>query len=93
MEHILLVAAKVLVLALGMAISVLSFLAYRRTRARLMLFLSVGFALVATGSFLEGLLYDFLAWDLVTAHIVESVFLLVGFGSLAILLRPRKVRA
>jgi len=53
-EHLFLAAAKVVVLLLGMTIAALAFLAYRRSGERLMLGLSVGFALMAIGSFLEG---------------------------------------
>jgi len=90
MAHLLLVAAKIVVLALGMSIAGLAFLAYRRNASRLMLGLSVGFALVALGSFLEGFLFEILAWDLMTVHLIESAFVLVGIGTIAVLLRPRE---
>ncbi len=88
-EHLLLVTVKSVVLLLGSAIALLAFLAYRRTGERLMLFLFIGFLFVAAGSFAEGLLFEVLALDLATVHIVESVFVLAGLGTLALLLRPR----
>ena len=88
-EHLLLVTVKSVVLLLGSAIALLAFLAYRRTGERLMLFLSVGFLFLAVGSFAEGLLFEILALDLATVHIVESAFVLAGLGTLALLLRPR----
>ncbi len=88
-EHLLLVTARSGVLLLGSAIALLAFLAYRRTGERLMLFLFIGFLFVAAGSFAEGLLFEALALDLATVHIVESVFVLAGLGTLALLLRPR----
>ncbi len=88
-EHLLLVTARSGVLLLGSAIALLAFLAYRRTGERLMLFLSIGFLFVAVGSFAEGLLFEILALDLATAHIVESAFVLAGLATLALLLRPR----
>ncbi len=91
-EHLLLAAAKIVVLVLGMAIAALAFLAYRRHRAPLMLGLSVGFGLAALGSFLEGFLFEILAWDLQTVHLIESAFVLAGLGTIAFLLRPREVR-
>ncbi len=90
-EHLLLMAAKVTVLLLGTAIAVLAYLAYRRNGGSLMLFLSVGFALIALGSFIEGLLFELLGWDLAAVHLVESTFVLAGLGVIAILLRPRGV--
>ena len=92
MEHLLLVAAKIVVLALGMTIAGLALLAYRRTASRLMLGLGVGFALVALGSFVEGFLFEILDWDLVTVHLIESAFVFVGIGIIALLLRPRGAR-
>jgi len=92
MDHILLIAAKTAVLLLGTAIAGLSLLAYARTRERVMLYLGVGFGLIAFGSFIEGLLFEVLNWDLLTVHIVESVFVLAGLGTLAVTLRPRGAR-
>ncbi len=92
-DHLVLAAAKIVVLVLGMAIAALAFLAYRRSGALLMLGLGMGFSLVAIGSFLEGFLYEILAWDLQTVHLIESVFVLAGLGTIAFLLRPREVRA
>lgn len=92
-EHLYLAAAKVVVLALGMAIATLAFLAHRRSGERLMLGLGVGFVLVAIGSFTEGVLFEILAWDLMTVHLIESVFVFAGLGTIAFLLRPRKVGA
>jgi len=89
MDHLLLTGAKTAVLLLGTAIAGLSFLAYARTRERVMLHLGVGFALIAFGSFLEGLLFVVLSWDLLTVHIVESACVLAGLGTLAAALRPR----
>lgn len=91
-DHPYLVAAKVTVLLLGTAIASLAFLAHRRNGGSLMLALSVGFALIAIGSFLEGLLFEFLGWDLATVHLVESIFVLAGLLILAIVLRPRGVK-
>lgn len=91
-EHLFLAAAKVVVLLLGMTIAALAFLAYRRSGERLMLGLSVGFALMAIGSFLEGILFEILSWDLMTVRFIESVFVFAGLATIALLLRPRKVR-
>src|SRR3989304_2868520 len=67
-----------------------SLVAYARTRERLMLYLGVGFALIAFGSLLEGLLFEALNWDLLTVHIVESAFVLAGLGTLAVSLPPHR---
>ncbi|MFQ5908254.1 MAG: hypothetical protein ACE5JE_05455 [Thermoplasmata archaeon] len=91
-DHPFLVAAKVTVLLLGTAIALLSYLAYRRNGGAIMLALSVGFGLIALGSFIEGLLFELLSWDLATVHLVESAFVLAGLATLAIVLRPRGVK-
>lgn len=85
----LLVAAKLVVLLLGSSIAALALLAYRRNRDRLMLLLGVGFCLIALGSFVEGLLFEVFGWDLFSVHVIESVFVLAGLGTIAVLLRPR----
>ncbi len=90
MDHLLLVVAKTAVLFLGAAIAGLALLAYRRTRDRVMLYLGAGFLFIAFGSFIEGLLFELLDWDLMTVHVVESVFVLAGLGTLAVTLRPRR---
>lgn len=92
METILLAAAKVLVLLLGASVAALALLAYRRSGEQLMLFLGIGFCLLALGSFVEGLLFEVFRWELFDAHILESVFILAGLGTVAILLRPRRSR-
>lgn len=92
MNHLFLVIAKTAVLILGAAIAGLAVLAYRRTRNRLMLYLGAGFTFIALGSFIEGLLFELLDWNLMTVHIVESVFVLAGLGTLAVTLRPRRAQ-
>ena len=92
MDHLLLVIAKTAVLALGMAIAALAVLAYRRTRVRSMLYLGAGFTSIAFGSFIEGLLFELLDWNLMAVHIVESGFVLAGLATLAVTLRPRRAQ-
>lgn len=92
-EHTVLVAAKVLVLALGLAIAALAFLAWRRNREPFALMLSLAFGLIALGSFAEGILFEFLAWNLFAVRIVEAVFVLAGLSMIAYLLRPRRSSA
>lgn len=92
MDHLLLVAAKTVVLLVGAAVAALALLAYRQTRDRLMLHVGTGFAFIAFGSFIEGVLFEVLGWDLMAVHIVESGFVLVGLVALAVTLRPRRAR-
>jgi hypothetical protein len=92
MDHLLLVITKTVVLVLGMAIAALAVLAYRQTRDRSMLYLGVAFTLIAFGSFIEGVLFELLDWNLMTVHVVESGFVLAGLATLAITLRPRRAQ-
>jgi len=92
MDHLLLVLAKTAVLLLGVAIAGLAVLAHRQTRDRSMLYLGVGFTFIAFGSFIEGLLFELLGWNLMTVHIVESGFVLAGLATLAVSLRPRRAQ-
>lgn len=86
--HLWLMVAKVVVLALGAAVAGVAFLAHRRNGSRLMLLLAVAFGLIAFGSFVEGLLFEVLGWDLLMVHVVESAFILAGLVALAAILRP-----
>lgn len=88
-EHVGLVAAKVIVLALGAAVAGLAFLAWRRTGKRLMLFIAVAFSLIAFGSFAGGMLFEFFGWSLFAVAAVETLFVLCGLLMLVVLLRPR----
>jgi len=90
MDHLLLAITKTAVLVSGVAIAALAVLAYRQTRDRSMLYLGVGFTFFAFGSFIEGLLFELLDWNLMTVHIVESGFVLAGLATLAVTLRPRR---
>lgn len=87
--HLELIIAKLVVLVLGLAISTLTFLAYRRTGSRLLLYVGIGVGLIAFGSFIEGILFEVIQWPLLEVHIVESVFVVSGLGLIAVLLRPR----
>lgn len=81
-EHFILVFFKLLVVVLGSAIVFAAYGAYRRTDSTWMLFVSIGFALVTLGSVVEGLLFEFLGYGLMEAHIVESTLVLVGLLTL-----------
>lgn len=78
----LLALVRTIVLVLGLSIAYLSYKAYRRTGSRYLRHASIGFAIVAFGVFLEGILYEVLGMTLYTAHIIESVVVAIGFGVL-----------
>ena len=70
---------RVVVLALAMAVTAISYRAYRRTGAAYLRTASVGFAVIAFGVFVEGVLFELLELDLAVVHIVESVAVGIGF--------------
>lgn len=74
----LLVAARVLVLVLGIAITFLSYRAYRRTRRRYMRDAAIGFAVITIGVFIEGFLFEVVGLNLEIVHITESVAIAIG---------------
>ena len=87
MVHESLVAAKLAVLVLGASVAGVSFMAWRRTRDPLMLWVAVAFMVLALGSSAEGLLFELLNWDLLTVHTVESAAVLAGLLLLLWVLR------
>lgn len=87
------VVTKTLTLALGGLITYYSYKAYRRTAARELGALSLGFAVVTVGAFLGGLLHlvvsQFFAIDLAVPIFIESLLTTVG---LAVILYSLYVR-
>lgn len=82
MTHPLVVAAlKTLTLCLGAVITYYSYKAYRRTKARALGALALGFGIVTMGAFLAGAL-DIGSVDRQLAFVVESAFTAVGFAAI-----------
>ena len=75
-------ALKLIIVLLGTVLIYLGIKGYRRNRRKDMIFLSLGFALITAGSVAAGILFEFLGFELVDVNIVESVMVIVGFGSL-----------
>jgi xanthine/uracil permease len=74
------VAAKTVTLLLGGLITYLSYRAYRRTGARPLRALAVGFAIITTGAALGGAIDLLTSADVLTGILVNSVLTMVGFG-------------
>lgn len=84
---IVLVVARLIVLALGVTITYYSASAYRRTGASYLRTASLGFAIITAGVLVEGLLFEFGGLDLEIVHVVESVAIGLGFLVLLFSLR------
>jgi hypothetical protein len=83
MTHPFVVAAlKTVTLGLGAVITYYSYKAYRRTNARALGALAVGFGIVTMGAFLAGAVDTLAPVDRQLAYVVESAFTAVGFGAI-----------
>jgi len=78
------VATKTLTLVLGGLITYYSYKAYKRTQARELGTLAVGFAVITIGAFLGGSLHlvvsQFFHIDLIVPIFIESLLMTVGLG-------------
>jgi hypothetical protein len=81
-QTLVLSVVRLAVFLLGASVSWVSYKAYRRTGERFLRDATFGFAIITVGVFIEGVLFNFLALDLTTVHIVES--LAVGLGLLVL---------
>ncbi|MFB6085012.1 MAG: hypothetical protein ABEJ94_12290 [Halorientalis sp.] len=75
----ILVGARIAVLLLGIATTVISLRAYRRTQARYLRDATLGFGIMTVGVFVEGILYQLTPIGLVQVHVIESVAIGLGF--------------
>ena len=73
---------KLIIVLLGTVLVYLGIKSYRRTRSSAMIFLVLGFGLITAGSVAAGILFEFLGFQLIEVEIVESVMVIIGFGSL-----------
>lgn len=75
----LIIGFKTLTLVLGGLITYLAYKAYRRTNARSLAALSVGFGIVTLGTFLAGVVDQLLDADFLTGLLIESALIAIGF--------------
>ncbi len=76
----ILTVLKLLTLVLGGLITYYAFKAYRRTGARALGALSVGFGTITAGGLVAGVIDQVTAFDINVALIVEGAFTVVGFA-------------
>lgn len=77
---VLVVVLKTVTLALGGLIAYFSYRAYRRTGARALGLLSLGFGVVTLGSLLAGVADQLFGVSPATSLVVESALTAVGFA-------------
>lgn len=75
----LLAGTRIAVLILGLAVTAISYRAYRRTGTAYLRTAAVGFGVISIGVFLEGVLFELFGLDLAAVHIVESIAIGLGF--------------
>lgn len=74
-----LTAVRTVVFVLGLAVTVISFRAYRREGTRYLRDAAAGLGIITAGVLIEGLLFELTALDLGAVHLVESVAIGLGF--------------
>lgn len=80
--EIALVAIKGLTVLLGVIVVWLGFKAYRSSRRKPLLYLTLGMLVMTLGAVSEGAAYQGLNWSLGESHIFEAVVTLVAFAIL-----------
>lgn len=76
--HEPLIAAKLIVMLVGLFISYQAYLGYTRHGSTAMLYLAVGFAFISVGSMIEGLLFELLEVDIFIAGTVQTLITAIG---------------
>lgn len=77
--RILLAISRLGLLALGLAVTAISYRAYRRSGVHYLRTAAIGFGVISVGVFIEGLLFEVVELNLAVVHIVESVAIGIGF--------------
>lgn len=81
--HKPLIAAKLIILALGLLIAWTAYRGYRRHQSMSMWYLAIGFALISVGTVTEGLLFEHFEVEIFLASAIQSF--ISATGMLAIL--------
>lgn len=80
--HAALVAAKALIVVLGLLIAYVGYRGYRRNDSQPMLFLAAGFGFVTVGSVCESVLFDMAGLSLFTSGMTQATIIAVGMASI-----------
>lgn len=76
--HEPLIAAKIVVLLLGLFIAYQAYLGYARNGSEPMLYLAIGFALISVGAIMEGLLFEVLELEIFVAGAIQTGITALG---------------
>ncbi|MBI2126739.1 MAG: hypothetical protein HYU02_05435 [Thaumarchaeota archaeon] len=83
------IVTRFVTLLLGAYIIFQAYRGYNRNRNASILVLSIGLGCVTLGTFVEGVLYQFLQWGLIDVHEIESMLNVVGFALMLLSLKMR----
>jgi hypothetical protein len=72
-------AVQIAIAIAGLVVVYYATRGYKKTGSKSLLYLGMGFALIAVGSVLAGLLFEFLNFDLTSVITIESFAELLGF--------------
>ncbi|KZN22643.1 hypothetical protein A4G99_19525 [Haladaptatus sp. R4] len=75
-----LIAAKIVVMILGVLIALQSYRAYRRYENQPMLFLAIGFVIISIGAVIEGILFDIVNMSIFYSGLIQSIIVIIGMG-------------
>lgn len=76
-------AVKLLITVLGTMITFYAFKAYRRTREPALGLLATGFGIITLGAIIAGISFELIGVPLVVGVIIDGVFVIIGFSSIA----------
>ena len=83
------IVTRFVTLLLGAYVIFQAFRGYNRNRGASILVLSVGLAFITLGTFVEGILYQFLQWGIIDVHEIESILNVIGFTLMLLSLKMR----
>ncbi len=76
LELDLLRIVRVAIVILAAILAYLAYRAHHRRNNKGLLFLSIGFAIISVGAAIEGILFEFFTYSILTVHLIESVIVL-----------------
>lgn len=76
--HLVLVAAKLVTMSLGLLIAYQAYRGYRRNDSPPMLFIAVGFLFISVGAIIQGLLFEFLDTNIFDAGAIQTALVAIG---------------
>lgn len=81
-SFVVLTALKFVTVVLGFLVVFLGWRAYRTSRRKPLLWLTVGMAVMTLGAIAEGAAYQGFAWGLDESHLFEAIVTLIAFAIL-----------